>query len=225
MAGSGSLIHVAQGADGTIRVAAGSPVLTHGDVDAVGPDFARSVLDVAGAVLVWPVLGEPGPPVAEVHDVQRAQQWLWAVYGEPTAAAVHACAAGRGEVSPVPAQLGALADAAARLGFAHWAARWWPTSYTDGIVVLEPDVLGLEAAALTHWCQQLFDDVGDQPDDCVPELIEEHRAGLGPLIQWWLSAPQPADTGRHLENVLRLIDDAADAAGLDGPSLRELRSA
>ncbi|MFE7978104.1 hypothetical protein [Streptomyces shenzhenensis] len=225
MAGNGSLIHVAQGADGTIRVAAGSPVLTHDDVDAVCPDFARSVLDVAGAVLVWPILGEPRPPVAEVQDVERALQWLWAVYGEPTAAAVHACATEGGEVSPVPADLGALAGAAARLGFAHWAARWWPTSYTDGIPVLEPDVLGLESAALTHWCQQLFDDFGDQPDDCVPELIEEHRAGLGPLIQWWLSAPQPADTGRHLENVLRLIDDAADSAGLDGPALRELRSA
>jgi hypothetical protein len=125
----------------------------------------------------------------------------------------------------VPADLGALAGAAARLGFAHWAARWWPASYTDGIPMLEPDVLGLESAALTHQCQQLFDDFGDQPDDCVPELIEEHRAGLGPLIQWWISAPQPADTGRHLENVLRLIDDAADGAGLDGPDLRELRSA
>ncbi|MGW0946538.1 hypothetical protein ACWD4O_28895 [Streptomyces sp. NPDC002623] len=225
MAGDGTRIHVARGADGTIRVAANSPVLAHDEVDAVGPDFARSVLDVAGAVLVWSVLGEPGPPVAEVHDVGRAQQWLWAVYGEPTAAAVHACATEGGEVSPVPADLGALANAAARLGFAHWAARWWPASYTDGIPVLEPDVLGLESAALTHRCQQLFDDFGDLPDDCVPELIEEHRAGLGPLIQWWRSAAQPADTARHLENVLRLIDDAADAAGLDGPALRELRSA
>ncbi|WP_264349557.1 hypothetical protein [Streptomyces milbemycinicus] len=150
MAQNGSLIHVAQGADGTIRVAAGSPVFTHDDVDAPGPDFARSVLDVAGAVLVWPILGEPRPPVAEVHDVGRALEWLWAVYGEPTAAAVHACAAGGGEVSPVPVDLGALAGAAARLGLAHWAARWWPASYTDGIAVLEPDVLGLESAALTH---------------------------------------------------------------------------
>ncbi|MGW2048976.1 hypothetical protein ACWCPF_27885 [Streptomyces sp. NPDC001858] len=225
MAGDGTRIHVTRGADGTIRVAAGRPVVALDDVDAVAPDFARCVLDVAGAVLVRPVLGEPGPPVAEIHDVGRAQQWLWAVYGEPAAAAVHACATGDGEVGPVPADLGALAGGAARLGFGHWAARWWPASYTDGIAVLEPDVLGLESAALTHRCQQLFDDFGDQPDDCVPELIEEHQAGLGPLIQWWRSAPQPAHTASHLGNVLRLIDDAADCAGLDGPALRDLRSA
>ncbi|WP_405866241.1 MULTISPECIES: hypothetical protein [unclassified Streptomyces] len=238
MPGTGTDVHVARGEDGTIRVATG-PVLGHAraydDVVAAGPDFTRSVLDVAGAVLVWPVLGDPGLPVAEVHDVRRAQQWLWAVYGENVAAAVHACAAGTGAgagagaAEPVrvrvAAELTALAGGAARLGFGHWASRWWPASYTDGIPVLEPDVLGLELAALTHRCQQLFDDFGDQPDDCVAELIAEHEAALDPLIQWWRAAPRPADTARHLENILRLIDDAADGAGLDGRALRRLRSA
>ncbi|MEV1070036.1 hypothetical protein AB0J04_44790, partial [Streptomyces sp. NPDC050263] len=94
MAGGGTDIHVVRRADGTIRVAADDGPGSahddaHDDVDAVGPDFARSVLDVAGAVLVWPVLGEPRLPVAAVHDVARALQWLWAVYGERVAAAVH----------------------------------------------------------------------------------------------------------------------------------------
>ncbi|MFJ9434263.1 hypothetical protein ACIRQY_32030 [Streptomyces sp. NPDC101490] len=216
------------------------------------------MLDVAGAVLVWPVLGTPGPPVAEIHDPVRAQQWLWAFYGERVAAAVHTVRAGsphgpaagragapgarvRGAVAGsgihdaaalwegasgvrVPAEPSDLAGAAARLGLAHWAARWWPASYGDGIAVLEPGVLALESAALTHRCQQLFDDGGDQPDDCAAELIGERLDALGPLLQWWRAAPRPTATARHLDGVLRLVVDAADCAGLDGTELRLLRA-
>ncbi|UIX32439.1 hypothetical protein [Streptomyces sp. GQFP] len=123
----------------------------------------------------------------------------------------------------------ALAGSAARLALGHWAARWWPESYPDAIPALEPDLLGLELAALTHHCQQLFDGEGDfgddQPDDCAAELIAEHEAALDPLLQWWRGTPQQAEVPSHLEGVLRLIDDAADTAGLDGPALRDLRSA
>ncbi|MEI5097853.1 hypothetical protein RB200_03275 [Streptomyces sp. PmtG] len=243
-AGAGADVRVGRGEDGVIRVAAGPAdglVGACGSGATGGPDFTRSVLDVAGAVLMWPVLAGPGLPVTEVHDVGRAQQWLWAVHGERVAAAVHALAgAGAREplvVREVPERPTAVADAAARLAFGHWAARWWPASYTDGIAALEPGVLALELAALTHQCQQLFDDTGDtgdtggtgdfgdQPDDCVAELVEEHRSALDPLIQWWRTTPQPADTAWHLERVLRLVDDAADCAGLDGPELRRLRSA
>ncbi|MCX4769308.1 hypothetical protein EES39_21800 [Streptomyces sp. ADI92-24] len=218
MAGAGTEVHVGRDGDGTIRVAAGP---------FAGADFTQAVLDVSGAVLLWPVLAGPATlPVAEVYDVGRTQQWLWAVYGERVAAAVHTCAAAGGPTSVrVTACLTDLAGAAARLGFGHWAARWWPTSYTDGIAELEADVLGLELAALTHRCQQLFDDFGDQPDDCAAELIEEHRAALDPLTEWWRSAAQPAGAASHLESVLRMVDDAADGAGLDWPELRRLRAA
>ncbi|MFH0179405.1 hypothetical protein [Streptomyces cacaoi] len=259
MAGAHVDVHVTRGEDGTILIAAD---LAPGRAeDGSGPDFARAVLDVAGAVLSWPVREEPGLPMAEVHDVGRAQQWLWALYGERTAAAVHACVAGEPAGVRVTADVTALAGAAARLGFGHWAARWWPASYVDGIPALEPDVLGLELAALTHWCQQLFGDFNDfndfndfddfagfngfsdgyvghghdgrdghdrfggRPDDCVAELIKDHQAALDPLIQWWRAVPQSADTARQLESVMRLLDDAADGAGLDGQALRRLRSA
>ncbi|WP_329172353.1 hypothetical protein [Streptomyces sp. NBC_01477] len=225
-------VRVTRDEDGTIRVAAGPPAGlpgAGGGADAVrrdgAADFTRAVLDVAGAVLTWPVLGDPGPPVAEVHDVERAQQWLWGVYGERTAAAVHACAEGEPAGAPVPADLTALAGSAARLGFGHWAARWWPASYADAIPALEPDVLGLELAALTHGCQQLFDGLGDQPDDCAADLIADHRAALDPLVHWWRAAPPSTGTAHQLDGVLRLIDDAADSAGLDGEALRRLRSA
>ncbi|WP_427924706.1 hypothetical protein [Streptomyces sp. cg40] len=216
-------VRVTRDDDGVIRVAAGG----------AGPDFTLAVLDVAGAVLTWPVLGDPGPPTAEIHDVARAQQWLWAVYGERVASAVHACATGeQPSGARVPVDPTTLAADAARLAFAHWAARWWPASHLDGIPELQPDVLGLELAALTHQCQQLFDgsggafgdlgDLGDQPDDCAAELIEDHLAALDQLIRWWRTAS--TGTAHQLERVLRLIDDAADGAGLDGPELRRLRS-
>ncbi|WP_405813122.1 hypothetical protein OG241_01660 [Streptomyces sp. NBC_01390] len=219
-------VRVARGADGTVLIAAG-PGLRHsdvyGDVVAVGPDFTRAVLDVAGAVLSWPVLDDPVLPSAEIHDAGRAQQWLWALYGERVAAAVHDCAAEESGVW-VPAEVAVLAGAAARLGLGHWATRWWPASYPNAIPALQPDLLGLESAALTHRCQQLFDDGDDQPDDCAAELIEEHGAALDSLIQWWREAPLATDTARRLETVLRLLDDAADSAGLDGAALRRLRS-
>ena len=219
-------VHVVRGDDGTIRIAA--DLATAADPatgSAAAPDFTLAVLDVAGAVLTWPVLGDPILPVAEIHDAARAQQWLWTVYGERVAGAVHACTAGELADVRVPADMTPLAGHAARLGFGHWAARWWPASHLDGIPALQPDALGLELAALTHECQQLFDDEGDQPDDCVAELIGEHQAALDPLIQWWHATPPPTDTARRLESVLRSIDHAADIAGLDGPALRRLRSA
>ncbi|SER11563.1 hypothetical protein SAMN04487983_101198 [Streptomyces sp. yr375] len=249
MARSQADVHVTRGEDGTIRVAAaaldsGAAAAFYGDVGAVGPEFTWAVLDVAGAALTWPVLGAPGPPSAEIHDEGRAQQWLWALYGERVAAAVHDfhavhdSAAGESAAGVrVAADLTALAGSAARLGLGHWASRWWPASYPDGIPALEPDLHGLELAALTHRCQQLFDEGGgagegdgdgdgggDQPDDCAAELIEEHLAALDPLVQWWRATAQPPHTARHLENVLRLIDAAADNAGLDAPALRRLRS-
>ncbi|MEU9450948.1 hypothetical protein [Streptomyces sp. NPDC048277] len=186
---------------------------------AAGPPFTRAVLDVAGAVLTWPVLGPTGLPTAEIHDVGQAQQWLWAVYGEPTAAAVDAVGSGAPAAElTLPERPTALAESAARLALGHWAARWWPTSHLDGIPALEPDVLGLELAALTHECQQLLDESGELEGT---DLLEEHLAGLDPLIRWRQSAAPP----RQLDGVLRLIDDAADNAGLDGAALRHLRSA
>ncbi|WP_405866762.1 hypothetical protein OG407_45480 [Streptomyces sp. NBC_01515] len=224
-------VHVVRGDDGAIRIAADpataavpATAIVPATGPAAAPDFTRAVLDVAGAVLSWPVLGDPVLPVAEIHDVGRAQQWLWAVYGECVAGAVHACAAGELADVRVPADVTPLVDRAARLGFGHWAARWWPASHLDGISTLQPDVLGLELAALTHECQQLFDDEGDQPDDCVAELVGDHQAALDPLIQWWHASPPSTDTARQLKSVLRSVDDAADSAGLDGPALRRLRS-
>lgn len=79
-------VRVALAEDGTVRVTAGRADA----VRATGLAFDRAVLGVAGAVLTWPVLGPPGLPDAEIHDVGRAQQWLWTVYGETVAGTVDA---------------------------------------------------------------------------------------------------------------------------------------
>ncbi|MFI6339919.1 hypothetical protein [Streptomyces sp. NPDC050535] len=195
--------------DCTVRIAGPS----------AGPTFTRAVLEVAGAVLAWPAPDPTGLPAAEIHDVGQAQQWLWAVYGERTAAAVDTVASGAPAAGlTLPEQPTPLAEAAARLALGHWAARWWPTSHLDGIPALEPNLLGLEMAALSHECQQLLDASGELEG---LELLEEHLAALDPLIRWRQSATPP----RQLDRALRLIDDAADKAGLDGEALRRLRSA
>ncbi|MDQ1034477.1 hypothetical protein QFZ75_000893 [Streptomyces sp. V3I8] len=200
---------VTRAEDSTVRIAGPS----------AGPTFTRAVLEVAGAVLTWPVLGPAGFPAAEIHDVGQAQQWLWAVYGEPVATAVDAVASGAPAAEPtLPERPSSLAEAAARLALGHWVARWWPTSHLDGIPAPEPDLLGLELAALTYECQQLLDESGELEGS---ELLQEHLVALGPLIRWRQSAAPP----RRLDRVLRLIDDAADNAGLDGEALRRLRSA
>ncbi|WP_426499189.1 hypothetical protein [Streptomyces sp. D54] len=200
---------VTRAEDGTVRIAGPS----------IGPAFTQTVLEVTGAVLTWPVLGPTGLPAAEIHDVGQAQQWLWAVYGERAAAAVDAVASGTPAAElTLPERPTALAEGAARLALGHWAARWWPTSYLDGIPALEPDLLGLELAALTHECQQLLEGSEELEGR---ELLEEHQAALAPLIRWRQSAAPP----RQLDRVLRLTDDAADNAGLDGEALRRLRSA
>ncbi|CAM5306673.1 hypothetical protein [Streptomyces griseorubiginosus] len=202
---------VTRAEDGTVQIT--EPI--------AGPAFTRAVLDVAGAVLTWPVLGPTGLPAAEIHDVAQAQQWLWAVYGERTAAAVDAVASGAPEAAAepmAPEQPTALAESAARLAFGHWTARWWPASHLDGIPALEPGALGLELAALTHECQQLLDEAGEVEGR---ELLEEHLAALAPLVRWWQSGASP----RRLGGVLRLIDDAADGLGLGGEEIGRLRSA
>lgn len=207
-------VDVSRTDDGTIRISDGR--------DDNGPDFIRAVLDVAGGVLLWPDVAALGLPAADVYDARRAQQWVWAFYGERAAVAVHACAAGRADELRVPAEVTGLAHTAARLAFGHWAARWWPASYLDRIPALAPDLLGLELAALTYQCQQMFDEFSD--DDRVGELIDEHQAALDPLVRWWRTVPGETGLARSIDGVLRLIDAAADSVGLDGEALRALQS-
>ncbi|GAB2509811.1 hypothetical protein [Nocardia heshunensis] len=170
-----------------------------------GPD--TMVLEVLGGHLIWNVLAGQEIPAALIDDIDAAQEWVWAIYGEPVAIALDAAAPQRASAEPtapetasaattpttgafdapaieisaddvgrvsagrratrVDGGLGreivafaarpALAAAAYRLAYAHWAARWWPASALDGIAALDPALLDRDIAQLTEECEALVD--------------------------------------------------------------------
>ncbi|PBC47771.1 hypothetical protein CJ179_12675 [Rhodococcus sp. ACS1] len=129
--------------------------------DAAGIDV--TVLEVLGGHLSWSVFAEYTVPVAVIDDVVSAQNWVWAVFGEEVALAVAEGETGS-EVTVEPARP-RVAVGARRLAFAHWAARWWPTSTVDAIPALDAGLLNREIATLVEDCDLLVD--GD--DALAPE--------------------------------------------------------
>ncbi|WP_067796140.1 hypothetical protein [Nocardia beijingensis] len=129
--------------------------------DAAGVDVL--VLEVAGGHLTWSLLSEQVTPAAVLDDVALAQEWIWAVYGEEVAIALDESTGGEGEYPAEPA-LPDLAARARRLGYARWAARWWPASTLDGIAPLDEGLLEDEIAALSEECELIVDGA-----DAVPE--------------------------------------------------------
>ncbi|MFI7663800.1 hypothetical protein [Nocardia sp. NPDC049526] len=117
------------------------------------------VLEVVGGHLSWSLLAGQTIPAAVIDDVELAQDWLWAVYGERIAVAIADTESGEteftDEAEPVVPDLVA---AAWRLGFAYWAARWWPASTIDGIAALDDRLLDQEISILRMRCEPLLDD-------------------------------------------------------------------
>ncbi|MGW4350477.1 hypothetical protein ACWELJ_00145 [Nocardia sp. NPDC004582] len=155
---------------GAVRaiVPAGTPA-----VSPAGP--GTMVLEVLGGLLTWNVLAAQELPVAIIDDVDAAQEWVWALYGEPVASALDAVRPRARELEGDLAEFGAaasgyrLTEAAAapglpalvvsarRLAYAHWASRWWPASVLDGIAALDPALLDRDIALLTEECESLVD--------------------------------------------------------------------
>lgn len=132
------------------------------------PALDTLVLEVVGGHLSWSLLSGSRVPAAVLHDLDAAQDWLWAVYGEPVAVAAASVAPpAAGDGPPVtltaePARPGIL-RAAWRLAYAHWAARWWPASTVDGIPALDQRLLDEEITTLTDDCDLLVDGADAQP--------------------------------------------------------------
>ncbi|MFF1420152.1 hypothetical protein [Streptomyces sp. NPDC058280] len=128
------------------------------------PGVDVAVLDVAGGHLTWSVLALEAAPAAVLDDVDLAQEWVWAVYGERVALAL--ADTGEAVTEAEPAQAVAEAEAAPalpglvasarRLAFAHWAARWWPASVIDSIPALDERLLDQDIGDLTEECDLLF---------------------------------------------------------------------
>lgn len=139
-----------------------------------------AVLELAGAVLSWPVDEPERAPDITFTDAARAD-WLWRVFGEPGHAAV-AAAVGSGpdardtlDVDGVQASHDALRPLR-RLALGHWLRRWWPASERDGIAVLDSALLDAEIAVLTAAAQDYFSD--DTFDSEVAGLLTPHAAAL-----------------------------------------------
>ncbi|MFF2556592.1 hypothetical protein ACFVUS_36680 [Nocardia sp. NPDC058058] len=67
------------------------------------PRLDVMVLEVAGGHLTWNVLAGPALPAAVIDDVELAQEWVWAIYGEPIALALdEANAAARTDRTAAP---------------------------------------------------------------------------------------------------------------------------
>ncbi|AYF76377.1 hypothetical protein D7D52_23965 [Nocardia yunnanensis] len=166
-----SAVTIQRYADGLYGIVPASGALTA----APGPD--TMVLEAIGGHLIWNVLAGPALPAASIDDVDSAQEWVWAVYGESVAVALDDFGRDDAPETTVPVAesgLSVLAAAAQRLAYAHWASRWWPASVLDGIAALDPALLDRDIAALTEECDALV----DGPDAVVPAAPVLRVSGL-----------------------------------------------
>ncbi|MEV6770020.1 hypothetical protein AB0N05_15485 [Nocardia sp. NPDC051030] len=159
MTNSGVVIRsYGDGVHGILPVGAANVLDAAADVDVM-------VLEVAGGYLSWNVLAGQQLPAAVSYDAELAQEWVWAIYGEPAALALDEGHPVAVEAAPaVPS----LAVNARRLAYAHWASRWWPASSLDAIAPLDPTLLAWDIATLNEACESLVDGA----DAVMPELAE-----------------------------------------------------
>lgn len=151
----------------------------------IGPQVwappAVAVLEVAGAVLEWPV-DDPAETAKVTFTDIAAADWLWRVAGERGHVAVVQAVAGRAadpqdsiDIADLELSAQALAPLR-RLAVGHWLRRWWPASIRDGIVDLDSSVLDAELAMLTAAAQDYF--VEDTLDSDIESLLRRHRDAL-----------------------------------------------
>ncbi|UAK35514.1 hypothetical protein K8O92_07925 [Nocardia asteroides] len=122
--------------------------------DTAGMDVL--ILEVAGGHLTWSLLAGQPTPAAVIDDLVLAQEWIWAVYGPEVSLALDETPGDEGEYPAEPA-LPDITARAWRLGYARWAARWWPASTLDGIAPLDERLLEDEIAALSEECDLIVD--------------------------------------------------------------------
>lgn len=197
---------------------------------AVSTPPAVAVLEVAGAVLEWPVDDQHAPAKLTFTDIAAAD-WLWRVAGERGHVAVVEAVRGRSadtqvsvDVAGHDLSLDGLAPLR-RLAIGHWLRRWWPASVRDGIAELDAALLDAEIAVLTAAAEEYFAE--DTFDSEIAGLLEPHRTALAThlregdprvaelveacfeLADWADVAMQPLGAGSR--------DDYALAAGESAP--------
>ncbi|TQM79573.1 hypothetical protein FHX81_1882 [Saccharothrix saharensis] len=148
-----------------MRVTRGSEVVV-GDWP-TSPEVV-ALLECSGALLAWDVLVDAPVPAARVHDVDRAAEWLWEVYGD-AADAILGGAAEVGEPGPGDRR---VRDACRRVAQLNWASAWWPASVTAGVPAFNTAVLHAELAVEVSAVEHLLDD---------PDAVERALAAVVPL--------------------------------------------
>ncbi|WP_330233618.1 hypothetical protein OHA40_14805 [Nocardia sp. NBC_00508] len=157
----------------------GAPTVVDG---AAGIDVL--VLEVAGGHLTWSLLAGHAIPAAVIDDRALAQEWIWAVYGPEVALALDESDGREREYTAEPA-LPDLAARVWRLGYARWAARWWPASTLDGIAPLDEHLLEDEIAALSEECELIVDGadalIERRGSAETPSRAEDYALAAGPV--------------------------------------------
>ncbi|WP_330178856.1 hypothetical protein OHB26_20275 [Nocardia sp. NBC_01503] len=148
------------------------------------PRLDVMVLEVAGGHLTWNVLAGPSIPAAVIDDVELAQEWVWAIYGEHIALALDAVRPGapptpsgpdgrraeftsapdgdrksRADVTTAPGVDGERNEAAATPHIdAAWQAAAAPDIDAKGYGVAAPALPGLAVSAwrlaYAHWASR-----------------------------------------------------------------------
>lgn len=171
----------------------GLTVVRDGDVITVGSPPAApertALVEARGALLTWDVLAGEAFPSARIHDLRRASEWLWAVYG-PDAITDDTTSI---EPSGTPGLR--------RLGWLRWARSWWPASAVAGIDPLAASVLDAELALETAGCEAMLDD-----EDAVTRALTAVDLGALDLL---VTDGQPG--AAELRDALT---DLADAFGV-----------
>ncbi|MGW5385997.1 hypothetical protein [Nocardia sp. NPDC003963] len=167
----------------------GSP--TPADAD---PGLDTAVLEVGGGHLSWSLLADQRVPAATLDDLDTAQEWLWALYGAEIAVAADEYT--EPVDLPTRPERPELAAAVRRLGYAQWAARWWPASTVDGIPGLDPVELDREIAELSEFCDSL---VAGADAPAAPAIGSDTVPAPGRASDYALAAGgQPRGSGAAL---------------------------
>ncbi|WP_194829486.1 hypothetical protein [Nocardia sp. XZ_19_231] len=190
-----TVVHLRRAEPGLLVIAPDGAAL----VTDIAPGLDVLVLEVLGGHLSWRLFDSDVVPAAVLDDVEAAQEWVWAVYGEEVALAV---ANNRpSSVTAAPAREKSAA-ALRRLAYAYWASRWWPASTVDGIPALDQRLLLEEIELLTATCEMVIDEDADK-------LFREQELG----------AAQTSDDGAPAisRSRGRAEDYALAAGGADSP--------
>jgi len=124
-----------------------------------------ALLEARGALLAWDVLADDPVPSARIHDLDRAADWLWEVYGT-------AVPDGATEVTVPEEGDWRVRDAARVAAHLRWAEAWWPASPTAGVPALDPALLRAELAVATGSVEHLLDD---------EDAVERALTAVGPF--------------------------------------------